>query len=540
MSLLFSPKFTAYPTSFELGLEALHVEKAASGSSYSPPHADNSGSTSTKTNLVWSLKEGSSCFACLVSTLKQCVGVGVELSKIFGYLQPLDLLRLARSWKQMRKFLMSRHSNFQRAGKIRQIRSFSSLPEEYWELARLTGKVVHNTSFAPITSRDTCHSIMSLDILQDLSEQHAAVKFQPQKLEMWLNKTRDDHATWASIADELAAWLNDQAGKRSDELAAARQRRLEAVTRNLIAAGYGEVVEKMDLDLLRQHKLVRKPGDLTERVWANIKSSLLDFMVEVELKLREQQLLEEITRRRRLFAKYISDHCPPRHSVFMPIAELCQTAPIKSIIETSPAEEALTYGDFPPPHVFFMLSNLWQQRRRLELVQIMRKCALVPRTADVDHLNLATTFFSCDGPGHREPLGQQNVLVHPAAFSRRPDREYGSSFVARLFDDLQQEFWNYGGDRIAFHEGAYLSAQSIVAAAGYDPTSTVAATMDGLSFLFESVAHIVGEIPFFRCHLCHMFGDAALITNHIRERHVLYQTVTVMRQPHSPVRIPAA
>ncbi|KAG5723951.1 hypothetical protein E4T56_gene9730 [Termitomyces sp. T112] len=405
---------------------------------------------------------------------------------------------------------------------------------------------------------------------------------------MWLSKTRLDHAAWVVIADNLAAWQQNQAQKRGDELAAARQRRLDAVVRNLIASGYEDVIEKMDLDLLRQHKLIKKTGDLTARVWANIKPSLMDFMIQVESKLREEHRLDQITRRRRLFAKYISDLCPPRCSTSVPISELSQAFPIKSVIESSPVEQDITFNDFPPPHAIIMLSSLWHRQKRQDLVQIMRKSPLMPRAVSVAHLDLATTFFYCDGPGYREPIGQKDVLIHPSAFSRRPDRDYNSVSVARLFDDLQQEFWNFGGDRISFHESAHLAARSIIAAGGYDPNTTTAATMDGLSFLFEcrscrcstdgrlvmswrraimhaidhisisrqlpppkwikldlsdpfyatAVAQIVGEEPFFRCHICNMFGDAALITNHIRERHTLYQTVTVMRQPHSPVRVP--
>ncbi|KAG6845198.1 hypothetical protein H0H87_012525 [Tephrocybe sp. NHM501043] len=148
----------------------------------------------------------------------------------------------------------------------------------------------------------------------------------------------------------------------------------------------------------------------------------------------------------------------------VPISELSQASPIKSIIELTPVDQVITTHDLPPPHVISMLCSFWRRRRRLDLVQIMRKSPLSPRGVNVAYLDLATTFFLCSGPGFREPIGQQDVLIHPSAFSRRPDREYDSPFVARLFDDLQQEFWNYGGDRIVFHEAAFLAACTIVAA----------------------------------------------------------------------------
>lgn len=208
-------------------------------------------------------------------------------------------------------------------------------------------------------------------------------------------------------------------------------------------------------------------------------------MGQVEAKLREDHRLEQITRRRRLFAKYISDHCPSRYYMSVPISELSQAYPIKSLIEVSPVDQIITFDEFPPPHVISMLCSMWHRQKRLDLVEIMQKSALIPSAVSIAHLDLATTFFFCDGSGYREPIGQQDILIHPSAFARRHDREYNSELLARLFDDLQQEFWNFGGDRISFHEGAYLAARSIVAAGGYDPDTTTAATMDGSSFLFE-------------------------------------------------------
>ncbi|KAG6831235.1 hypothetical protein H0H92_012032 [Tricholoma furcatifolium] len=434
--------------------------------------------------------------------------------------------------------------SFQRAKKLRQASAFVDLPEAYWQLAQLTGKVIHNTSFSPITSRDTCQNIVNLDLLQDLSEQHAILKHQPQKLEVWLNKTRHDHADWSDTADELAAWHHDQLRKRSDELAIARERRLQAVVRNLNAAGYGAVIEKMDLNVLRHHKLVRKTAVLTERVWRNIQHSLFDFMERVEAKLREERLLEQITRRRQLFAQYISDHFPSSYTLAIPISELSQASPIKTIIELTPIDQVVTLNDFPRPYVIHMLSASWQRQRQLDLVQIMRRSTLVSRATNVAHLDLATTFFFCSIPGNTEPLGQQDVLRHPSTFSLRHDRDfdYGSAYVARLFDDFQQEFWNFGGDRIAFHDDAFLAARSVVASAGFDPDTTTAARMDAQPFLFEyslkqgfppkwaridrsdlfyitAIAKIVDAEPFFRCPICPAFGDAATITKHIRDRY---------------------
>ncbi|GLB35493.1 hypothetical protein LshimejAT787_0210580 [Lyophyllum shimeji] len=467
------------------------------------------------------------------------------LFEIFKHLRPLDLLRLARSWKRMRAFLMSRRSrwiwrqalsrleglpscppgmsepqftdlmfsshchycgaepvptilwltrnrackvcfpkHFRQAKDILHDPRFSGLPAECWKFAEITGRIIHSTSFAPVTSRDTCRQIVNLELLEKLTNEYMVIAGHASRVERWLSETRRDHEAWARTAESLVSWLRQQAQKRSLELLAARQRRLDAVIRYLNAAGWTEDIRKMDLDLLRYHKLVNIPRDLTERVWVRIRPKLFDFMGRVASRLREEYRLDQVTRRRRIFSQYVMS-CHPRDAILAPISELSQLEPFRAIIEDSPLDQVITLHSFPPSHVISQLFCRWQRHRKHNVVQIMRKSGLVPWNVSAAHINLATTFFYCSGPGFREPIGQQDILVHPAAFSWRPEREYSSGYLTRLFEDFQQEFWNFGGDRVFFHEPAFLAARSIVSACGYDPDRTTAAAMDKWSYLFE-------------------------------------------------------
>ncbi|KAF5386650.1 hypothetical protein D9615_001959 [Tricholomella constricta] len=429
------------------------------------------------------------------------------LFEIFKHLRPLDLLRLARSWIKMRAFLMSRNSrwvwrqalscvedlpgcplgmsepqftnlvfsphchycgtepvptiiwltrnrackkcfpnHFQQAKNLRDDSRFSALPDECWKFAQITGRIIHSTAFTPITSRDTRRHIVNLDILEKLSEEHAFVKGRPTDLENWLTKTRLDHEAWAKAAETIAGWQHNQAQKRSLELDAARQRRFDAIIRNLNATGWKDDLENMDLNLLRRHELVRIPRDLTERVWMRIEPKMIDFMERVGSRLREEYRLDQITRRRRLFSQYVTE-CHTYYAIPAPISELSQLEPFKSIIESSPVDQVISLDSFPSPHVMYQLFCRWQKQRKHNLVQIMQKSALVPWYVGAPQINLATTFFYCKGPGMREPIGQEDALVHPATFSWRPERDYSSAYLTRLFEDFQQEFWNFGGDR---------------------------------------------------------------------------------------------
>ncbi|KAG5647190.1 hypothetical protein DXG03_001149 [Asterophora parasitica] len=567
------------------------------------------------------------------------------LFEIFGHLRPFDLLRLARCWKKMRAFLMSRNSrwvwrqalscvedlpscpssmsepqfanlmfsahchhcgtesvptiiwltknrackrcfphHFDQAKYLRNDAKFSTLPDECWGFAQVTGRVIHSSAFTPITSRDTRRHIVSIDLLETLAEEHAVVKGQPAELEGWLARTRHDHEAWAKTAEILVGWQNAQAQKRRLELVTAREGRLEAVIRNLNAAGWKDVLEKMDFDLLRRHELVRVPRDLTDGVWMKIKPKMIDFMERVGWRLREEHRLKQITRHRGLFSQYVADSCHAPGAVLAPpISELSQLEPFRSMIETSTVE-ILSKDHFPCPQFMFHLIGSWQKQRRYDLVQIMRKSSLVPWYVGTEQISLATSFFYCKGPGMREPIGQEDILVHPATFSWRPERDYCSPYLARLFEDFQEEFWNFGGDRVSFHEPAFLAARSIVNACGGDPEMTTATEMDRRSYLFEcrscqsttgrlvmtwrravwfsrssrifdvderrfkvihaidhlslyaelspphwvvvqrtdpryasAVAQIVAEIPFFRCHMCYIFGSAAFVSAHIKE-----------------------
>jgi len=205
-------------------------------------------------------------------------------------------------------------------------------------------------------------------------------------------------------------------------------------------------------------------------------------------KLRlEKARAELLTSRRMAFARYMAI-CDTHYSITAPLAELCQMEPFRAIIEDTPSDQTIAVSAFPAPSETYRIYCTWRDGRKGDLVGIMRKSSLVPQYVDTTHLELATTFFRCQGVAAAgELMGQwQSIISNPATFSWRPSIKQPPS-VARLFEDYHQEFWNVG-NRVSFDEFAYLGARSIVAACGLDPETTTGAFLDRCNPIMECMS----------------------------------------------------
>ena len=201
----------------------------------------------------------------------------------------------------------------------------------------------------------------------------------------------------------------------------------------------------------------------------------------------EKARTELITSRRMVFARYMAI-CDTHYSITIPLAELSQMEPFRAIIEDTPSDQTVAVSAFPPPSETYRIYCTWRDDRKDDLVGIMKKSSLVPRYAGTTHLDLATTFFRCQGAAAAgELMGQwQSILSNPGTFSWRPSIKQPPA-VARLFEDYHQEFWNVG-NRVSFDEFAYLGARSIVVACGLDTETTTAAFLDRCNPIMECVS----------------------------------------------------
>ncbi|KAF9466237.1 hypothetical protein BDZ94DRAFT_1306244 [Collybia nuda] len=458
-------------------------------------------------------------------------------SEIYSLLHPLDLLRVARTTKLLRTCLMSRSARFiwkralsgvdglpdcppdmsepeyahlmfdphcnycstersqiiiwltrkrvcracfimhyQRTERIRYSHEFITLPSQVWRFAQLTGSIIHKSWFTPVTRRDGPVQIANLDLLRNLVNSFSILPHNPGAHEQWLKEVEDNYERRMKNTEMAKLWFDDQPRKRSEELAEVRRKRQEAIIEKLTNAGWGEEISKMSPHLLSEHKLVRVSNHLTSRVWKNIEGPMTAFMEDIKAERLERLRLEIVTKRRQLFRKYLESSCLFSR---VPVVEASQFEPIRDLIENSPIDYNLTTTDFEPFQCSLVaFSGDWAASKEPTLLQLVQKSLVAPLVPTV--LKLATTFFQYSL--FDEPIHAQDVLIHPSLFQRNWQP---SAALQRLFQDFNQATWNLG-NRLSFHEPAFLAAQAVLASCNVRPPyHLTAAEMDRWNPLLE-------------------------------------------------------
>ncbi|KAJ7170688.1 hypothetical protein C8R43DRAFT_60482 [Mycena crocata] len=469
------------------------------------------------------------------------------LFEIFGHLNPVDLLHLARTTKEIRGILMSRSTAFiwkearshveglpdlppdlsepQYANlafdghchkcfvtpvqtiiwsaRTRMCRKCISLHFDTWSgmvsTSHIEASLVHLIpSFEDRRSgRRRWHKplLYSTDVATELSEKCAEFKIRgvlqtkdPKYLEWYKHKTKETEERNAHAA-LCTVWHIDRTSNRSNELDDTRQLRREAIEERLTALGWGEEIPFHTYEF-SNHKLVKQPKELTDRIWKNIESPLVEFLTDLKkarLEIEHSKILRE---RRNLAARVyraFRDTFPP-DTVFPPDVDVIRTEPFRVVIEETSIhpEEKVTDESFTAAIASVPQTSVeWKERKDQELVQIMRQS--VPAAVETD-LNLATTFFMCstsNGWGAGEAIGYPRILVHSATTSWGYRETYEPAGADHdLKTCLGANSWNAAGN-IRFHEKAYRIAKFVVKACALDPDVTTRAEMDEINPVME-------------------------------------------------------
>ncbi|KAF8963884.1 hypothetical protein BDZ97DRAFT_1818344 [Flammula alnicola] len=102
-------------------------------------------------------------------------------------------------------------------------------------------------------------------------------------------------------ANLCEAWEKSQTQNRDTELSQLREERRRGIIQKLEELGWASEIQSIRLpDSFAQHKLVNRPQRLTDRIWANIKDEILEYMqqmrdkrLERDYKISENQLMPE-------------------------------------------------------------------------------------------------------------------------------------------------------------------------------------------------------------------------------------------------------
>ncbi|KAG6810350.1 hypothetical protein H0H92_012214 [Tricholoma furcatifolium] len=229
--------------------------------------------------------------------------------------------------------------------------------------------------------------------------------------------------------------------ERSNELDTMRDERYEAPTfsikQKLVDLGFEEEILFLDSKTVRyryyselvpfeDHKLVRQPKPLTERIWNNIQCPLTEFMQNARKRRLEEKFNATVGKRGVILSEVLEAYASlqPIHSIIPPLADVAILPAFRTIIEDTPLDEEVTAVHFQDAMVNFpRIVAEWREAKDIELVQLVDK-AFDSDTNEPDSDTKATsltlrhpgTFFECTKC--RRIISYPRVLVHQCCFSK--------------------------------------------------------------------------------------------------------------------------
>ncbi|KAJ3728364.1 hypothetical protein C8R42DRAFT_638167 [Lentinula raphanica] len=408
--------------------------------------------------------------------------------EIFCYLEPRDLLRLARTTKDLRGILMSRSS------------------ENIWRIAR--GNVeglppcpvdLNEPQYANLLFESYCHECVRLgsshrkchyyirntEIEQRYKAEYDAIETQEDR-DAWISRKKDERLAIKKNNQLCADWVKKSLQNRANELAALRKDRKAAILSRLGEIGWRDEAETIirgsphDDDPFSNLKSVRQPKNLTDHGWRSIRDELVKFLSDA----KDERLAQErkaLLSHRVTLARDTYNAIRSKSDLREPFPTngdiLCNQI-FRTLIWDTPEDVDLTVDLFESrllEHLPEILAE-WRAAIDQQLVAIMQKSR---PTATISDLHLATTIFDCTRC-HRPPLYYSQLFYHQCC----QDRSISP------FDDLVNNLpVNCDGPwspvSLSFSNTQSNRAKTLVEACSLDPSTATLQDMYDTNPLFE-------------------------------------------------------
>jgi hypothetical protein len=270
---------------------------------------------------------------------------------------------------------------------------------------------------------------------------------------------------------------------------------VSSILTKLREMGWGNELDDKDnqyaLLPLRMHTLVRKPQELTDRIWNNIKQPLISILEELKKKRLAAERVIAFKYRRNLVTVLLKDYEWRRlvAEVIPGPADVCSMDEFRTIIEDTDVDVEVCEESFKQAMDRLpQLTTEWRFAKDAELVCILNRDSnslwhTSPPTNDRSQLELATTIFRCKVC--KAPISYPRILVHSCLHAFRASlHNYGDPRF-KLYQDLNDEPWNFAGDRVGIDVRGMSAAWLVVSSCGLDPATTTANEMDVLDARFE-------------------------------------------------------
>ncbi|KAG7451980.1 uncharacterized protein BT62DRAFT_941002 [Guyanagaster necrorhizus] len=382
------------------------------------------------------------------------------LFEIFSNLDPLDLLQLSRTSKDLRALLLQRSSTSVWKRARENVEGLPPLPDDLdepkfaylafdkhctnclratkfvqWEFrtkycrkcleASASGlfiRAVPDTfsGYVPMfefrtADRKDPHRYYYVPAIKVLREESESLR--DEMWDAWVSEKRAAYSTLQTNARLCEGWSTRCAKDRANELDILRDQRFEKVIERLTNLGWGEEMQTPNLiDELRYHRLVRQTRPLTERAWVTMSGTLIPILERHKADRLKRKMNIRVVERARLFASAYSDATRdvPLLPIFPKAVDAALLEPFSKIVFDTPLDQDITESLKAAGIRLPKAAAEWRKKQDSGLRALMEKAGLKP------DLNLATAFFSCNYC--------RRVCQYPYVLAHRCKLSYSVSF----------------------------------------------------------------------------------------------------------------
>ncbi|KAJ3770833.1 hypothetical protein FB446DRAFT_136038 [Lentinula raphanica] len=477
--------------------------------------------------------------------------------EIFCYLEPRDLLRLARTTKDLRAILMSKSSvNIWRTvlGNVEglppcptdlnepqfanllfepychvcmrsahcdnilwniRVRSCQKCLQAFPQPKHIDHPLSRYESVIPtelveVEPAQLCY-ISNPEVTKRYMAEYDALQSREDRHE-WIKRKRKECRAIQRHKEQCTKWQTRRWQDRADELDALRKERKAAILDRLGEIGWrheAETIMEGPYDSFSRHKLVKQPKKLTDQGWRTIKNPLVTFLSEQQAERNHwEQDLASMCRSLNIEGLYhdILSKADVREP-FPPIGDVHRHQVFQDLIDM-PASEDLT-EDFLRSKLLEHLPELakeWQEKSDQKLLEIMQEHR---PSSIVSDLHLATTLFIC-ARCRRSLLYYPQLFQHTCYMNPKP---YSSGRYTPIDSENP-----WSSSTIVFSNTFSDHARGLVEACSLDPNTATFQDIYNANPLFECTTCSNSDLEGSRCF---MRWPLPLVHGRLEEEHAI-------------------
>ncbi|KIK59027.1 hypothetical protein GYMLUDRAFT_245475 [Collybiopsis luxurians FD-317 M1] len=460
----------------------------------------------------------------LLERLAKDVPLDVIL-EIFAYLDPGDLLRLARTSKDLRGILMSKTSESIWRTARENVEGLPPCPpdlnepqyahlafESYCHVCRHKGRCdnifwtfrmrycnICAQATLPLLAHDeelqgdlpddilplewfNCSVVGNHEIAAKLKAEFGALQTE-EALQEWIARKRQERDELDEHARLCERWHESRLDKRDEELQGLRDKRRDAILERLGEVGWreeAEIIMKQGSsyksrwrNLFSHHKLVKQTKKLTDYGWNSIKDELVEMLSNHKERRLEKERRSILLSRHRLiqeeYAKIQAES--DLRDPFPTNGDILSHRIIRDFIWDTPIEDPFTM-EIVRSKLSEHLPGIIDEWRPEKIQQLVDKMRVKVPTATASDLLLATSVFECGGC--HEPMHYPQMFYHQCLIRSRIIDDHSDERMS-VFSSWYHPTYNahspWSSTRVQFSETRSQAAKMIVEACSLDPTT---------------------------------------------------------------------